>query len=454
MKKIRYHTLFISLIFLIITSAGCKKYLDEKANASFIVPATLRDLQALLDFYQFMNNRDPGSGEVSADNYYLTTTDWNAQSEVDRRKYTWEKDYLFADGSNEWLTAYSSIYTPNYILENIDKIATNKPSDQNDINNIKGQAFFFRAKYYHQAAIIWTNAYDSATALNELGLPLRLNSNFNEVSVRSNLQQTYDQIIADLEQSITLLPNTPVHPMRPSKAAAYGLLSRVYLSMRKYNKAGINADLCLQIKNTLLDYNTLSTTANFITQFNSEVIFHSVMSFSGPLTNNICKIDSVLYNSYPINDLRKVIFFKSNGNGTYRFSGNYDNISFFTGIATDEIYLTRAECFARAGNKDAALADLNALISKRWRNTVTYTPFTATDAADALTKILTERRKELLMRGLRWMDIKRLNKENANIILRRIVNNQTFTLLPNDLKYALPIPEDVIALSGMQQNPR
>ncbi|SEM08104.1 hypothetical protein SAMN05216436_101351 [bacterium A37T11] len=57
------------------------------------------------------------------------------------------------------------------------------------------------------------------------------------------------------------------------------------------------------------------------------------------------------------------------------------------------------------------------------------------------------------MRGLRWMDIKRLNKEGANITLTRNLNGQIYTLPPNDPRFALPIPEDVIDLSGMQQNP-
>jgi hypothetical protein len=76
------------------------------------------------------------------------------------------------------------------------------------------------------------------------------------------------------------------------------------------------------------------------------------------------------------------------------------------------------------------------------------------DATEALNIILIERRKELLMRGLRWMDIKRLNKEDAGIVMKRTINGQTYTLLPNDLRYSFPIPEDVISLSGMQQNPR
>jgi len=58
------------------------------------------------------------------------------------------------------------------------------------------------------------------------------------------------------------------------------------------------------------------------------------------------------------------------------------------------------------------------------------------------------------MRDLRWMDIKRLNKEGANISLRRTVNGITYSLQPNDNKFALPLPETIIRISGMTQNPR
>jgi len=59
-----------------------------------------------------------------------------------------------------------------------------------------------------------------------------------------------------------------------------------------------------------------------------------------------------------------------------------------------------------------------------------------------------------LFRGLRWIDIKRLNKEGAGIIPIHSLGMQQFSLIPNDNKYALPIPSDIIKMTGMQQNPR
>ena len=52
------------------------------------------------------------------------------------------------------------------------------------------------------------------------------------------------------------------------------------------------------------------------------------------------------------------------------------------------------------------------------------------------------------------MDIKRLNKEGSNINLVRKLDGQVYMLTAGDLRFALPIPEDVIELSGMLQNPR
>ena len=71
---------------------------------------------------------------------------------------------------------------------------------------------------------------------------------------------------------------------------------------------------------------------------------------------------------------------------------------------------------------------------------------------DALEKILLERRKELVWRGLRWQDIKRLNGEGRDIVQKRLVDNTMVTLQPTATYYAMPIPEDVVENSGIAQN--
>lgn len=448
----------IAATFLLASiSFGCKKYLEKKPDQSLVVPSTFSDLQALLDNNTVMNVAiSNGIGEASADNYYLPYTTYLAlTTNWQRNIYIWESEIFFTDYPNDWSRIYRIINIANTVLEFVDKFEKTI-QNQSQWANIKGSALFYRAEAFHRLAINFGKAYDASSASGDLGIPLRLTSDFNEATTRSNLQQTYERITEDLLRAISLLPVTAQHVMRPSRAAAHALLSRVYLSMRDYPKAGQFADSCIRITtNSLVDYSTYSASAPApIAQFNSEVMFYSIGSIRN-LGSSRAKIDSTLYTSYASDDLRKGIFFNSNGDGTFGFKGSYDGntLNHFFGIALDEVYLNRAECYARTGNKDAAIADLNALMIKRWKSS-TWVPFSAANANEALAKILVERRKELLMRDLRWMDIKRLNKEGANIILKRILNGQTFELSPNDNRYALPLPTFVIQSTGMAQNSR
>lgn len=447
---------YLNIILLICTClwcGGCKKYLDAKPSQGLVVPTTLADLQALLDYYPKMNNFDVGAGEFSADDYYLTGEDWNTLSEYDRRLYTWEKDYVFNPGYNDWRVSYETVYYANTVLEAVENIQE-VPLNKTERDNVKGQALFFRGKKYLEMAFIWAKAYDSQTAAQDLGMPLRLHTDFNVPSTRASVQQTYEQVLNDLKGAAALLPVTPKHKMRPSKPAAFALLARAYLSMRQYDQAGAYADSCLQLYQTLTDYNTVNANASFpFAAFGPEVIFDSRIGIPPPIIGGKARIDSTLYNSYHANDLRKMVFFKSMGSGVYAFKGTYNGQTLFSGVASDEVYLMRAECFARQGKVAEAMGDLNNLLKNRWKKGL-FTPLEAADGAAALSLILTERRKELLTRGLRWMDIKRLNKEGAGISLQRVINNTVYQLPANDLRFALPLPEDILELTGMEQNPR
>jgi hypothetical protein len=125
----------------------------------------------------------------------------------------------------------------------------------------------------------------------------------------------------------------------------------------------------------------------------------------------------------------------------------------FSGIATDEMYLIKAECLARAGKVDEGIQTLNALLIKRWK-TGTFVPFVAANVNDAMTKILKERRKELVFRTLRWEDLRRLQNDPLfSVTPKRIVNGQEYSLEPNSPRYLLKIPPTVIQLTGIQQNP-
>jgi len=442
---------------VIVLFSGCKKFLDEKSDRKLAVPQNLDDLQALLNSENLISLVDPSAGEISSDDFYLTDDDYNGLSQDrERRLYLWQKDHLFANASspNDWQKLYSLVYTANTVIENIAKIEKNA---QNGVqyDNILGQAYFHRGRAYFSILQLWSKAYNSETASNDLGMVIRESTDFNLPSKRSDLQTSYDYALSDLKRAALLLPLVSPSPVRPGKQATLGMLSRVYLSMRIYNQAYLYADSCLKISTNLLDYNTVNSAKTIpFTRFNSEVLFDCYNSTPAILANTRAKIVPELYGSYLDNDLRKSLFFRNNNNGTYGWRGSYTgSTGLFPGIAIDEVILNRAECLARSGNLQEALNDLNALLTKRYR-TNSFRPYTLNGTTDVKKLVLDERRKELTMRNIRWSDLKRLNLEGANIDLRRSIGGIDYTMKANDLRYALEIPEDVVALSNIEQNQR
>ncbi|MBS1503668.1 MAG: RagB/SusD family nutrient uptake outer membrane protein, partial [Bacteroidetes bacterium] len=302
---------------------------------------------------------------------------------------------------------------------------------------------------------------NAKTALSDLGIPLRLKADIAEKVGRGTVQEVYDQIINDLNQAITLLPSvTQPYRTTPTKQAAYATLARVYLTMGDYGNALSNANSALGFNNTLLDYNTLTPSSRLSMPYfynNPEVLIYSVIS-TGILANLYAVIDSSLYKSYDNNDLRKTLFFSGIPNaygpsfvGTY---GGKNPYQLFSAPAVDELYLIKAECEARAGSTNQAMTDLNALLSKRWK-TGTFTNRTASSSSDALAQILTERRKELVMRGVRWSDLRRLNGDpNYSVTITRKYKGQLYNLTPGSNLYVWPIPQDEILYSGIPDNPR
>ena len=117
------------------------------------------------------------------------------------------------------------------------------------------------------------------------------------------------------------------------------------------------------------------------------------------------------------------------------------------------MYLIRAESAARSGHVSAALADLNYLLKNRWMGN--YVPINISDPVLVLEYILKERRKELLFRGLRWQDLRRLNRDSRFAkTLSRVLDGNTYVLYPNDSRYVFPLDEEELRMTGIQQNIR
>ncbi|MEN5232891.1 RagB/SusD family nutrient uptake outer membrane protein [Sphingobacterium faecium] len=476
MKKNKWIYNISNIVLLLLLSSCNKGFLDQKPNLSQGVPSTLDDCQAILDDYQRMNASYSDHPEAAADNYYMSDDNYNYLQDVNnspenKYNYSW---HPIGEHVGAWLTSYQVVYSANLVLSTLNKIA---PFEAN-YQSVKGSALFFRAFAFYHLAQMFCKPYITATASTDQGIPLRLTPDLYELSTRGTVQQVYNRILEDLKESLALLPDGVSVKSRPSKTAAYAMLARTYLAMQDYSNAGKMSDESLKLQNTLIDYNASSPTPTSITvssdpsaasfmRFNAEVIFQAVTAY-GTMEQYIVQIPSSLYDTYSVDDRRKSVFFKSdvdwmgNPTGIYRYRGNYDGAHsnahspyLFVGLATDEMYLIRAESNARAGNTALAMADLNTLLAKRMEPP--YINRTATSANDALVQILTERRKELIFRTIRWTDLRRLNQDpQFAVTLHRDMNTIPYIPLePNDLRYTFLIPtREVIRLTGIEQNPR
>jgi tetratricopeptide (TPR) repeat protein len=455
------------LIFLVINFSCKKGFLEEKADKALLVPQTPAEFQSLLDNLEVMNVV-PFYGLVGADDMVISDAGYVALSATLKNAYTWQDEVFEGVGTvQDWYLPYRQIFYSNIILEGLAKIEE-KTNEETLISRLKGAALFFRAHAMYQLCQEFAAPYQELTAQTALGLPYPLASDVNIRPGRGTLVASYRQLISDLRAAADLLPEVQEIKSRPGKSAAFALLARIYLIMADYEQAKQCAERALELNGKLINFNTFNTDLSkpnrpfppVFPNANDEVLFYAAFPANGFLTASILSttvIDPELFQLYEDADLRRSVFFYTfQGNLLFKgsYSGTSASNSFFAGIATDEIYLVLAECLARLNKKDEALTALNALLLTRWK-TGDFISFTASTAEEALKLVLEERRKELVTRGLRWIDLRRLNlNPEQSTTIRRNIQGNLYKLEPNDKRYVLPIPTEEITRNQLEQNPR
>lgn len=429
-------------LFISVALCSCDRdFLEAKPDKAILVPTSLAHYQALMDNAHNVMNRTPYLGEVSADDFRMAENTFESYQETERNAYLWAERVYSALSVPDWDLPYKQIFYANVVLDAL----KDHPLNNEEEKNLKGIALFYRGWALFQVAQLFGKPYDPQEAHKTNGVPFRLSADVTLPSQIGTLQDTYERMKSDLKVAMPLLQTEQTVVTRPSKTAAYALMARVHLTMQDYEKAKLYADSSLALQSELLDYNTLDPKKAYPlpalyrnANKNPEVIFLTVLVsniFLGSSNNTL--VDTTLYNSYAENDLRKSIFYNASGlfRGSYMGERTYQ----FSGLAVDEMFLIRAEANARTGNMAAARDDLNWLLSNRWEKGK-YEPFKVND--QLLEKILIERRKELVGRGIRWGDLKRLNQDaRFKKVLRRNIAGKEYSLNPQDSRYTLPIPD-------------
>lgn len=421
---------------------SCGDFLDEKNDKSLTVPNRLSDLEALLNHANSMNTEYVASlGEVASDNLHLTDNAWGAiLADEDRGAYIWEpipvKDKFWP---------YGRILNCNVVLQQIE---TMKEGSQEERNHIRGSALFYRGIAFFDLLQIYARSYEDELADDEPGIVLRVTGDIDEELNWASQEQSMKQIEGDLLHAATLLNDaSPRYPTQASKTAVYGVLARYYLMKKEYGKALEFADKVLAKNDKLMNYNLISSGKYPFERYNKEVLFFSMSDGTGVLSESRARVHPDLYEMYTDTDRRKEIFFTKNADGFYAFSGDYSrNTSSykFCGLTTAEILLTRAECRVRVGNMEGAIEDMQKFFEHRYAEKPTLQ--SDMNYGELLRIILDERRKELVFRGMRWFDLRRLTQEESGVDrIVKVVDGQTYSKSLEEIKaFRYLVPQSVI----------
>jgi tetratricopeptide (TPR) repeat protein len=446
-KSIHILTSILSITLIL----GCEEFLEEKPSKKIVVPNKTEDLHAILNNMSFMNIGIP-LGIVLADDMFTDDQGWLGFSlDWEREAYLWKKDLENQLGSvDSWAAQYQTVFYANIVLEEHQKIIARNSAEQTELNTVRGGALFFRANAFSELLQFFCEPYLSPADGTKEGIPLKLSADINNFEGLASQEAVYQRIISDLTEASELLPVTVNTLNIPSKTSAFALLARIFLIRGDYQKALENADKALALKSDLMDYSSLPLASSIpisqyeypIPPFNEEVIWHSQMPSQSFIGSPNSYIDTLLYQSYNDNDLRKYLFFF--GSGPVNFVGNYTGgFLAFSGLATDELYLIKSECLAHLGNTQESLQVLNTLVSARFKEN-TFEPYVSQNQNEVLGMVLLERRKQLVFRGyLRWMDMRRFLADPLwEAPAPRSIMGNTYSLGMDPSAYKINIPKN------------
>ncbi len=470
MKLSKYIRLPLLVIALVISSCTRDNYLDEVIPKGVVIPSTIEGYRLLLDNVtpdDSVNGAPLSSGfdEKHSISSYLTDDHIIPSDLAQNIQGPQRRAYLFEDGvyigdqeDPDWNFYYNQIYTANIILEGLESL-TNGTIEE--IAELRAEAKLHRAYAYFNLVNLYGQHYNPTTADTDLGVPIRQGTALENLNfTRASIQTVYNLVIEDITTSINNLQDTqPLNfTFRPSKAAAYGFLSKVYLYQGRYSLALDAVNNALTIYNILRNINDDDFNPSTF-EVNSPAVTNDPQIVWYKQSQSTIFVSDAILSNYVFDDKRALWFTENSA-----ISGSEENALFFTrninrnfsdGINTPELYLIRAECNTRLMNLELANDDLNALREKRFF-TMTHVETNITDQDELLEFVKKERRLELIGNYDRLFDIKRYNLfDNDNISITHTIENISVTLEANSLNWALPIAEIYIQQNPeIQQNPR
>ena len=443
-----------------VSMTSCDDYLNELPVKGEKNPKNYSDLTPLLNYeygncytdcsnaFYLLNDRYLEKNSLAGDTYTKAIYMWNEGA--DRAK--------LLDGYESFYDShYSGIGAYNLLIDMI-------PSSENATAEQKAETVAYaralRAYSYHVLVTYYADAY--LKNKDARGVPVILSSEVMAPHSQWSVGKLYDFIVAELTDVLKTVPTKSPNVLHPNAIAVHAMLSRVYLNMGKYAEALKEAETVLAAKGDLFDWNAYYTAnqakvddPNTFTNVLSpvgynynETLFHRSNQNTN-MSRSEWSMPVERAAKFEDGDTKFKVRWKLRtvNQDTYywgQINGYHNN----AGLTTTEVYLIKAECLARTGKVKEGMDVVNKVRKTRVLP-AKYADLTATDAKDALAKIISVKDNEMIMTMVPFMDMKRLNAEGQlKRTLTKVYDGKTYTLAPDSKMWNMAFPGAAVKTPG------
>lgn len=497
MRNIKIYLIGVAAMAL---STSC---LDKEPTHAILAEEAITNVteanQAVLGIYADFKSQYLYSGnltllpDIQADLVYAVNGYSNTYGDV----WRWNINPTNSDIEAVYGTLYKVIGDCNFFFEEVAKWENTVEDDDayEQLQVLKGEAYFARALAYSELIKCFCKAYDPATAKDELGVVLVSSySNPGEMK-RASLYDSYQFVLDDLKNAAEMLavdededPNNIMNTPYFTYYTVEALYARVYLYMQDWNNAVKAATEVIDSGYFILsDANTIYTGNysyyDYMWQYDeaTEIIWKvgfTATSYGGRLGQIFLNYDYTSYRPdyvpgtaaldlYASEDLRYRAFFGetttgySHGltwpllikyHGNQNFMNNYNilHVSMPKVFRLSEQYLIRAEAYCRLEKYGDAASDLTTLRKARYSSYGSA----ALNAENWLDEISDERLRELFMEGFRLNDLKRWGRGfEREPQTQSVANGSSLKIEAGNPLFVWPIPQHELDLPGSAIQP-
>ena len=432
-------------IFSLILLNGCSSFLEVDPQASISGEEVIKDQTsanaalngayvALRDYYSV---NFQSVAYLSGDNVEWTGSQSQVQEFINHRVNPEN-----ATIGSTWNGIYKAINRANNIIKAVSDLSE-EVIDPQLRNSVLGQAYAIRALSFFDLARIWGGVPLITEPTSKVGE--------NAGIARSTVDQTYAQVLSDLDKAEELLAETDRTAF--TRKTIWSLKARYYLYQQDWEQAidyasKLIGDTQYELVRPYYSFFSENVTSTNESVFELAYNSNELNPHGGqwlPQTNGgtrqwapSAELIALLNNS-DTGGARSRLIAKDNQNrwyGTLYYRSPATDPTYVVRIA--ELYLIRAEARAQLGDNTRALEDLNKI---RERAQLTAKGLSG-NKDEILLWIEQERRLEFAFEAHRWFDLVRTNRAEAVLGV-----SEEFRLL-------FPIPfSQILADPALKQNP-